>query len=311
MKKPNLNRFLRTLGTLAAFALLIYVLSQQGWDEIWAGVQQIPWWYFAVSLALMGISRLAVAGRWHTLLRSAGLEVRWGQSLRITFAGLFASNFLPTTIGGDVVRLAMALRLGLDKVISAASLIVDRLVGMAGMISAAPLGAAPVLGGMAPLGAGPTPALGAVSLWGRASDWVRRAIRRLWEASALWVRSPRGLLLAFALTWVHQLAIFGVVWLMLVGQGQGIAYWLAGGLWSLTYFVTLLPFSVNGLGLQELSMTWIYSHYGGVTLQSAATAALLVRTIQTLASLPGAVFLPDILAVKGNKVMSNEVMSNE
>jgi hypothetical protein len=33
-----------------------------------------------------------------------------------------------------------------------------------------------------------------------------------------------------------------------------------------------------------------------VSTQAAATAALLVRTIQTLASVPGAAFLPEILS---------------
>jgi hypothetical protein len=119
---------------------------------------------------------------------------------------------------------------------------------------------------------------------------------RLWNALSLWMRSPRGLLLAYAWTWVHQLSLFGVVWLMLGGLGETAPYWLIGGLWSFTYFVTLLPVSINGLGLQELSMTAIFSGLGGVNVTAAATAALLVRTIQMLASLPGALFLPDILS---------------
>jgi uncharacterized membrane protein YbhN (UPF0104 family) len=114
------------------------------------------------------------------------------------------------------------------------------------------------------------------------------------EALGLWVRSPKGLLLAYAWTWMHQLALFGVVWLMLRGLGEPAPFWLVGGLWSFTYFVTLLPVSINGLGLQELSMTAIFSSLGGVSVAGAATASLLVRTIQMLASLPGALFLPDI-----------------
>jgi uncharacterized membrane protein YbhN (UPF0104 family) len=302
MKRPELNRLFRTLGTLAAFALLIYVLAQQGWDEVWAGVKQIPPGYLLAALALTGVSRVAVAGRWHALLRSAGVNAGWRASLRVTFAGLFASNFLPTTIGGDVVRLAMALRLGWDSVVAAASLIVDRLVGMAGMGTAAPLGAAPILGSLAPLGAQGFPVWGGLSLWGRGAAWLRGAFRRVWQAAGLWLRSPRGLLLAFGFTWVHQLCVFGVNSLMLAGLGEPVPFWLAGGLWSFTYFVTLLPFSINGLGLQELSMTWIFSTYGGVSVGAAATAAVLVRTVQTLASLPGAAFLPDILAARGKEV---------
>ncbi len=71
--------------------------------------------------------------RWHVLMSSAGTGITIRQSMRLTFAMLFASNFLPTTIGGDVVRLAGAIRLGFDQAISVASLVVDRLIGMAGM----------------------------------------------------------------------------------------------------------------------------------------------------------------------------------
>ncbi|MBW6474542.1 MAG: hypothetical protein K0B14_15555 [Anaerolineaceae bacterium] len=52
---------------------------------------------------------------------------------------------MPTTIGGDVVRLAGAMRLGIGGSLAAASLMVDRLIGMAGMAMAAPLGLVPVL----------------------------------------------------------------------------------------------------------------------------------------------------------------------
>lgn len=292
MRTERLNRLLRIAGSIVAFALLLYVLSRQGWEEILASLRGIPPWRLWAALGLMLVSRLAVSARWHTLLHSAGVPVRLQDSLRITFAGLFASNFLPTTIGGDVVRLAMAIRQGYDKVVAAASLVVDRLVGMAGMGTAAPLGLLPVLDRGE---ASALLALATMSLPARLGARVKRIWSRLWEAFGLWLRSPRGLLLAYFWTWIHQFCIFGVVWLMLGGLHEPIPYWLAGGLWSFTYFVTLLPISINGLGLQELSMTAIFSGLGGVSLAGAATAALLVRTLQMLASLPGAAFLPDIL----------------
>lgn len=291
MDRQRSNRLLRTLGTLGAFALLVYLLSRQGWDSILNGLRAIPAWRFAAAAALMIVSRLAVSARWHTLLRAAGVPVRLQDSLRITFAGLFASNFLPTTIGGDVVRLAMALQMDFDKVVVTASLAVDRLVGMAGMGTAAPLGLVPLLSGETPVAWMPITA----SVTAR----FKEIARRLWKALGLWLHAPRGLLAAYGWTWLHQLCIFSVVWLMLSGMDESIPLWLAGGLWSFTYFVTLLPVSINGLGLQELSMTAIFSSLGGVGLASAATTALLIRTIQMLASLPGAAFLPDILGGAG------------
>ncbi|HNB52160.1 MAG TPA: lysylphosphatidylglycerol synthase transmembrane domain-containing protein, partial [Anaerolineales bacterium] len=268
------------------------------------GVRQIPPLYFVLSIVVMLASRTAVALRWHALLRSGGVKATVGQSLKITYAGLFASNFLPTTIGGDVVRLAMALRAGFDKVISTASLVVDRLVGMAGMGSAAPLGLPPILSAM-PASQVLGPSMAAIP-W--AQPWIDRAkgaVGKLWQATVLWIRSPRGLLLAFGLTWVHQICIFTINWLLFRGMGEPISFWLAGGLWSFTYFVTLIPISIGGLGLQELSMTYIFSHFGGVSAHSAAIVALLVRTLQTLASVPGVAFLPEILSGRRMKIEEN------
>ena len=101
---------LRWLGTIAALVLVVYLISQQGWDEIAEAVTRIELWRFVAAIALTLISRVAVARRWHVLLRSGGINATWSQSLRITFAGLFANNFLPTTVGGDVARMAGALQ---------------------------------------------------------------------------------------------------------------------------------------------------------------------------------------------------------
>jgi glycosyltransferase 2 family protein len=79
-------------------------------------------------------------------------------------------------------------------------------------------------------------------------------------------------------------------------MGERISFWMIMGLWSATYFVTLLPISINGMGVQELAMTFFYSAIGGISQPSGLTLALLMRALQMLASLPGALFIPDILA---------------
>ncbi len=289
---------MRWAGTVFSLVLLAYVLSRQGWSEVLAALQLIPGVFFVFAVVLIGVSRLAVAARWHLLLRAAGLPIPVRQSARITFAGLFASNFLPTTVGGDVVRFAMSSRLGYDRVICAASVIVDRLVGMAGMATALPFALVPVWGFL--VGQSPDPSRGyllATLSWPeRLLGRGRRIVQRLAEATSLWVRSPRGLVAALGITWVHQLSLYTIIWLLFFGMGESIAPWSLAGLWSFTYFVTLLPISINGLGVQELSMTVIFSQLSGVDVGHAAAVALLVRTLQMTASLPGVIFLPDIVS---------------
>jgi len=273
--------------------LLIYLLSAQGWNEISSAVRQIAWWRFALAFILVMVSRFAVVGRWHVLMHSAGTGITPRQSIRLTFAMLFSSNFLPTTIGGDVVRLAGSIRLGFDQAISVASLVVDRLVGMTGMAMALPFGIPGYLGYLAAAHASAGVAIPWLNLL---VEKTRRFMQELTHALALWLRKPRSLLGALAFTWVHMLCTFIQVWLLLGGMGERISFWLIMGLWSATYFVTLLPISINGMGVQELAMTFFYTSIGGISQPGGLTLALLMRALQMLASLPGALFIPDIMA---------------
>lgn len=307
--------WLRLFGTLLAAVLLIYLLSQQGWREIIAAIQRIPPWLLLLAMGLMIISRFAVAGRWHVLLRSAGVWITAGETLRVTFAGLFSTNFLPTTIGGDVVRLAGAMQLKYDAAICAASLIVDRLLGMAGMAMVVPLGLPSFIESRSPSNAlshGQFHLLASfftapLNKWGKPL-WERgvQLLRRIIAALAIWRNHPRSLLISFGFSWINMLCLFGVVSLLLKGLGEDVPFWLIGGLFSIVYFVTLLPFSINGYGIQEVSMTFIFSSVGGVSLQSGLTMALLFRTLMMVASLPGVFFVPELLAGAKNRPGTQE-----
>ena len=299
------STYLRAAGTIIALGLLVYLLSQQGWAEIWNALRQISFWRLLLTFGLMMVSRLVVSVRWHVLLRAAKVNISLAESIRITFAGLFATNFLPTTIGGDVIRLAGAIRLKFDAAICAASLVADRLVGMTGMAMALPLGLpaflqaggfknfesswrfAPVLGLVAPVGGD------------RIQNWWakgKRLLVRLLKALTIWLREPRALLLSLLLSWVHMLCLYGILSSLFTGMGDPVNIWLLGGLYSLVYFITLLPISINGYGLQEVSMTFIFTSVMGVSMSAALATALIFRTLMMVASLPGALFVPKIMA---------------
>ena len=213
--------------------------------------------------------------------------------MRLTFAMLFASNFLPTTIGGDVVRLAGAIRLGFDQASCVASLVVDRLIGMAGMAMALIFAIPGFIyyykdtSGLH---------LMAISWLNPLINKITRFLQELMQAGKVWLHKPRSLLSSLAFTWVHMLFTFSTVWLLLSGMGEDISFWLVMGLWSATYFVTLLPISINGLGVQELAMTYFYVTIGGISASNGLTLALMMRALQMIASLPGALFIPDIIA---------------
>lgn len=295
---------IKIIGTTVALALVVYLLWRQGWSEISTVVSQISFGIFTLTFVMTLMSRTAIGWRWHILLRSAGIKISPLRSISLTYAGLFASNFLPTTIGGDVVRLAGVLRLNLDRPVCVASLIVDRLVGMAGMALAIPF----ILPGL-PEGlflTANTPLLAGAPLLGKLDAPVGskakkilekgvRLLKRLLEALSFWVKHPQSLFVSLLISWTHMLLLFGTLWLLLRAMGEPASFWLIAGMWALTYFVTLLPISINGLGVQELSMTFFFTQVGGISEPTALTLAFLIRILQMFASLPGAFYLPDVV----------------
>jgi uncharacterized membrane protein YbhN (UPF0104 family) len=298
------------LGSVASLALLLYLLSQQGWDEILAAIRSIPTSTMVAVLALLVVSRLAISARWYSLLRTTDPTIPFTEAVRLTLAGLFAANFLPTTIGGDVVRAAGVVRISHDRVASVSSIVVDRLIGMLGMVMVLPIGLMELGSWLqdVPLRMGLAAPLFLFGLAGQAAPagWRARVIRlrvvvlRLVETWRGWLRQPGALAIALGFTWINMLCLFVEVWLLLGAMGETVPLTTVGGLWSLSYFVTLVPVSINGLGLREVSLTYIFSELGGVSVGSALTVALILRTMDMLISLPGAILIPTLPAQRPN-----------
>ncbi len=295
--------YIRLFGSLLAAGLVVYLFAKR-WDEIAGAFQQIPVQVLGLALVLMVISRLAVAVRWHYLLRGAGLPVPAGQTVRINFAGLFANNFLPTTIGGDVARLAGILLLGYDRAVCLASLVVDRLVGMGTMAMILPFALPALLGGgsadLVP-SVQPLAAMGVVGALRKPWEKGIYLLQRLWQALALWKNSPISLLEAAVFSWVHMLCWIAIQILLMHSMGQQISPWLIAGLWSATYFIQQLPVSINGWGVTEGATILLFTRFGSVSMESATVLALSLRILQMLASLPGALFFSGVFTGAGRE----------
>jgi hypothetical protein len=102
-----------------------------------------------------------------------------------------------------------------------------------------------------------------------------------------------------------MLCLFASIWLLLNAMGETVSFWLIAGMWSAVYFITLIPISINAYGLQELSLAFIFSQVGGVSPSSALSVAILIRTLFMLASLPGAIFVPGIMAARSSASAGN------
>lgn len=302
-KKFNAGRLIRMVGTVIAVGLMVWLLARQNWGEIAANVSQIGLGRFMLAVGMLLASRIAISFRWYALLRAAGEKLTYFSSLRLTFAGLFGNNFLPSTIGGDGIRLAGAIQAGWQGAVVAASLVMDRLVGMFGMAAFLPFTLPQALAQTSLRGLSGT-ALGLAAVPPESEEegllqklWRRgwQIVRRVWETIVLWAKRPQTLVLPVGFTFVHMIFTFGMIWVILQGLDDPVSFWEVGGYWGMVYFITLLPISIGGIGLQEWAIWFTFHQLGGVTEAHTLTMALLYRSLMMFVSLPGAVFVPGIL----------------
>ncbi|MGC1376482.1 MAG: lysylphosphatidylglycerol synthase transmembrane domain-containing protein [Anaerolineales bacterium] len=290
--KANRRLVLRLTGTILSLGLLIWVFYNSREDILVAlahATQPATLVKVILAAGLIFLSRLCTVARWHILLRSGGIKIPFKDTLRLTFTGLFASNFLPTSVGGDVVRLAGAMQMGYDRAVCLASIAVDRLVNMAGMSLAAPLGIYQLFQA-GPLAPGTSAAL--AGFWEKGWGFFRRTLSSL----TIWLKQPGALLAAFLFAAGNLLFVAGAYYFLIQGMGAYLPYWKLVGLVSVGYFLGLMPFTINGYGWHETIMITLFTQVAGINGGAAAIVVVLERLLMMLASLPGAAALPDVMA---------------
>lgn len=85
------------------------------------------WLLAAAGLTLLGLVLSAM--RWQRVLEALGLHAPLGRLVNHYLAGQFVSNVLPTTIGGDVLRVARLSRETGESPATFASVVLERLTG--------------------------------------------------------------------------------------------------------------------------------------------------------------------------------------
>lgn len=295
INKPSRETILRFLGTLIAFGLVGYLIWRN-WIDFVEAIQGFSLARLLIVVGLAFLSRVMVTLRWFILLKVVEPKICLWTVFKLSFVGLFTTNVLPSTIGGDVVKLAAGVQSGLGSAGVAASLVIDRLVGMATMATFLPFGILRIIKVSASLGNLTAGTFGnlLVNQWQQGKAFFSKT----WQTLKLWFRKPANLIIAACCSYVHMACTFSMVVLLLTGLAETISWWTAGGLWVLVYFITLVPVSINGLGLQEISLSLIYMSFAGISEANSLVLALMMRVIFIIVSLPGAFFLPDILAAR-------------
>jgi hypothetical protein len=109
--------------------LLVWKVPHFDTDELvpeWRA--STPWWLLgaaALTLAAIVLSSM----RWQAVLTALGVRSHLGRLINHYLAGQFVSNVLPTTIGGDVLRVSRLSRDSGESPASFASVVLERLTG--------------------------------------------------------------------------------------------------------------------------------------------------------------------------------------
>jgi uncharacterized membrane protein YbhN (UPF0104 family) len=296
LNRKRLARWIRIGGTILSSALFVYLLYKQNWVVTWQKLHQVPAWLWPLSLVLVICGMFLNSLRWYTLLHVQKVRISFVETTKIIFAGAFASNFLPSTIGGDAFRMVALLRFTTDKVLSVASVVVDRGMNVLAMLTMLPF-VFSTFGGSFNLfhlqGKLPDPGHNLLVFAGILA-FLARLKDRFLQTAGVWLKKPASLLLAFIISWWSIFIVYLGVWLLALALGIQVRLDQVMGVSAAAYLITLLPISVNGYGLREFTVTALYMQLGA-TLEQASTLALVMRFFSLFETLPGVLWLSQII----------------
>ena len=298
----------RLAGTVVVLALLFYILPFQ---ELWRTMRRIsvPVWLLVLagyaSLHLMAIIK------WRMMVNLAGAGLNHVQAARCYFAGLFGNLFLPSLVGGDVIRAGMALKLGKSKAGVLLGSLLDRMLDIAALASVATLGVLLIPGHLEPKIARAFQAVLAVLTLGglagvglvwlvlrrRFSFRIRRKLVRVRTAARKMARQPARVLLAWILGFSFQVSL--VLLMSRIAAECGLFVPLSAWLFAypMAKLAGLLPVTQGGIGVREAAMAVLLVPFGAPPVLTVA-AGLVWETVIYTAALAGGVFV--LLAGRSN-----------
>lgn len=306
-RQSSKRQLIRWIGTVTSTLLFLWLLTKQDWQEIRLNLEQLPFWLITLALSLYLIGMLANSLRWYIVLQAPKIRIPFKESTKLTFTGAFISNFLPSTIGGDTFRVFGLLRYTADRATSLASVVLDRLINVSAFITILPLTTI-TFGSLTTLLKelmGTLSILPTVGFFGLNSQhrkgmnskfraWLERGI----QTFQIWINHPTYLLGAFIVSWFSIFVIFIAIWTLARGLRIQIALYQVMGVTVITYLITILPISINGYGLREITIAFLYTRLGA-SIEQATTLAIITRLMALTVTLPGALWLPHTFSSTG------------
>ena len=118
---------------IAIGAAIIAFLICRHREAFMKGIENFNVVYLIPGVAFLLFEMIFASARWHSLLKIAGENISWRESLSLTMRGYFCSLVLPGgAIGGDVAKIGMIAH-GREKghrFEPSLSILIDRMIGM-------------------------------------------------------------------------------------------------------------------------------------------------------------------------------------
>lgn len=268
-----------------------------------------PFWLFG-AFALMALSLFLGAVRWRQVTDALRLDVPMRGILSHFMAGQFVSNVMPTTIGGDVLRVSRVAADTGNRPAGFASVIFERLSGwlvlplltFVGLALNPPLARLGASSGTAIALAGIT--LGtfsgllyivghsATGRWLAGRTGIARYLNAMHLALEALKAQPRAAVRLLLASFAYQLSILLAVGCATEAIGiDEVGFTALLAFFPAVLMLQVLPLGIGGLGVREASLVFFLGALGAPEEQ-AFSLGLLIGLLILICSLPG---LPAVL----------------
>jgi len=270
---------LRWVAGVAVLAVMLHFLPL---DTVRRAIAQVPAWLFlAVLLGYLLAHTLGIA-KWQMVVNAAGADLDFATSAQCYLGGLFGTLFLPSIVGGDVIRLAVGLLSSPRPAAVFAGNLLDRFLDVSAQAGLVLLGLL-LLPGSLPESLQATARkvllvcvasvvvlvalailLHRAILSGR-SIRFRRRLARLRHALRSVSRRPHILLLGWLAGTLVQATLLILTTRLAVSCGLvlRLRVWLFA--WPLAKLAALLPLTQGGIGVREAMLVALLAPFGAAS----------------------------------------------
>jgi uncharacterized membrane protein YbhN (UPF0104 family) len=305
-RKEYLRTAQQTLLRYGGSALVLYFLFRLlPGRQVWRTLGLLPARLWVMVLAGYLAAHCIGVGKWRLMVNVAGAGLNVRQAARCYFAGLFGSLFLPSLIGGDLVRAGLALRLGRSKAGVLLGSFLDRIIDFAALTLLAALGSLLMPGALDArgrkifllLGAGTLIVVAAITSVikllpvGPFSFRIRRQFVRVRRAGESMARQPAAMLRALSLAMVAQLVFIELNALLARACGLDLQFrvWLFA--WPLAKLSAALPITQGGIGVREAALAALLLPFGAPAVLTVAAGLAWEAIVVSGALVAGATSL--------------------